>query len=169
MDEKEFQEIKGRSEEIKRFLGRGSYVQTLNDDVPKLVAEVEELRAEPERLRGIIQSLKEVCSVSITESNEYLREMEVIKAAVREVLEDVRGIFDSFNKRESIGQLDQALSFSTVGHSDGRQAMNGNGAGDDSFQPSNGRSTGGLSFQWFGECESSEGDSRSRRHGPSRA
>ncbi len=169
MDEKEFQEIKGRSEEIKRFLGHGSYVQTLNDDVPKLVAEVKELRAEQERLRGIIQSLKGVCAASITESIEYLREMEVIKAAVREVLEDVSGIFGSFNKRESIGQLDQALSVSTVGHSDDRQAMSGNGAGDDSFQPSNGRSIGGISIQWFGECESGEGDSRSLRRGPSRA
>ena len=143
MDEKEFQEIKARSEEIKRFLGHGSYVQTLNDDVPKLVAEVEELRAEQALLRGIIQSLKEECSDFITEPNEYLRELEDFKAVVREVLEDVSEMFGLFNNRESIGQLDQALSVSTVCHSNGRQAMNGNGAGDDSFQPSNGRSIAG--------------------------
>ena len=39
----------------------------------------------------------------------------------------------SFDKGESPDQPDLALSVSTVGHSDGRQAMNGNG-GDDSFQ-----------------------------------
>ncbi len=135
MDEKEFQEIKARSKEIERFLGQGSYVQTLNDDVPKLVAEVEELRAEQEQLRGEIQSLKEEFSAFITKSDELLREMEDFQAVVQEGLEFVSGMFGSFNKRESLGQLYQALSVSTVGHSNGRQAMNGNGRGDDIIQP----------------------------------
>ncbi len=142
MDEKEFQEIKARSKEIQRFLGQGSYVQTLNDDVPKLLTEVEELRAEQEQLRGEIQSLKEVCSALITESNEYLKYI-YIKAVVREVLEDVSGIFGSFNKRESIDQLDQALSVSTVGHSNGRQARDDDNTGINDLQSSNGRPTGG--------------------------
>jgi len=87
MDEKEFQEIKARSKEIQRFLGQGSYVQTLNDDVPKLVAEVEELRAEQVQMRGEIQSLKEEFSAFITKSDELLREMEDFQTVVQEGLE----------------------------------------------------------------------------------
>ncbi len=143
MDEKKFQEIKARSKEIERFLGHGSYVQTLNDDVPKLVAEVEELRTEQEQLRGEIQSLKEEFSAFITKSDELLREMEDFQAVVQEGLEFVSGMFGSFNKRKSLGQLDQALSVSTVGHSNGRQARDDNNTRINGLQPSNGRPTGG--------------------------
>ncbi len=87
MDEKEFQEIKARSEEIKRFLGHGSYVQTLNDDVPKLVAEVEKLRAEQEPLRSNIPISKDEFSTCITEAEERLRGIEASRAEMREVLE----------------------------------------------------------------------------------
>ncbi len=62
---------------------------------------------------------------------------------MREVLEDVSGIFGSFNKRESIDQLDQALSVSTVGHSNGRQARDDDNTGINDLQSSNGRPTGG--------------------------
>jgi len=143
MDEKEFQEIKTRSKEIERFLGQGSYVQTLNDDVPKLVAEVEELRAEQVQIRGEIQSLKEGFSAFITKSDELLREMEDFEAVVQEGLEIASGLFGSFNKRDSLGQLDQALSVSTVGHSNGRQARDDANTGINGLQPSNGRPTGG--------------------------
>jgi len=143
MDEKEFQEIKARSKEIERFLGQGSYVQTLNDDVPKLVAEVEELRAEHGQFRGEIQSLKEGFSAFITKSDEILREMEDFEAVVQEGLEIASGLFGSFNKRDSLGQLDQALSVSTVGHSNGRQARDDDNTGINGLQPSNGRPTGG--------------------------
>jgi len=52
MDEKELQEIKGRAEEVKKLLGHGSYTQNLiENDVPKLVAEVEELRVEVDELK----------------------------------------------------------------------------------------------------------------------
>jgi len=143
VDEKEFQEIKVRSKEIQRFLGQGSYVQTLNDDVPKLVAEVEKLRAEQEQIRGEIQSLKEEISTFITKSDELLREMEDFQALVQEGLEFVSGMFSSFNKRESLRQLDQALSVSTVGHSNVRQARDDNNTRINGLQPSNGRPTGG--------------------------
>ena len=126
MDEKKFQEIKARSKEIERFLGHGSYVQTLNDDVPKLVAEVEELRAEQVQLRGEIHSLQEEFSAFITKSDELLREMEDFQALVQEALEFVSELLGSFNKRESLGQFDQALSVSTVGHSNGRHARDDN-------------------------------------------
>ncbi len=47
MSEKDLQEIKERAEEAKRLLGHGSNTQNLIEyDVPKLVAEVEGLRAE---------------------------------------------------------------------------------------------------------------------------
>ncbi len=143
MDEKEFQEIKARSKEIERFLRHGSYVQTLNDDVPKLVAEVEELRTEQEQLRGEIQSLKEEFSAFITKSDELLREMEDFQAVVQEGLEFVSGMFGSFNKRKSLGQLAQALSVSTVGHSNGRQARDDNNTGINDLPSSNGRSIAG--------------------------
>jgi len=138
MDEKEFQEIKARSKEIERFLGHGSYVQTLNDDVPKLVAEVGELKAEQVQLRGEIHSLKEEFSAFITKSDELLREMEDFQAVVQEGLEFISGMFGSLNERESLGQLDQGLSVSTVGHSNGRQARDDNNTGINDLQSSNG-------------------------------
>ncbi len=149
MNEKEFQEIKERAEEVKRLLGHGSYqskilrkeilgpvtMNLIENDVPRLVAEVDELRAEQEQLRGKIESLKEECSALITESDEHLREMEEFQAVVREVLKDVSETVGSFNKRESPDQLDLALSVSTVGHSNGRQVRNGDNAGFNSRQP----------------------------------
>jgi len=52
MDEKELQDIKERAEEVKKLLGHGSYTQNLiENDVPKLVAEVEELRVEVDELK----------------------------------------------------------------------------------------------------------------------
>ncbi len=135
MDEKEFHEIKERAEEVKQLLGYGScqsrYLRkevlgpvTLNlieNTVPRLVDEVEELRADQEQLRGEIESLKEECSALITESDEHLREMEEFQAVVREVLIDVSEMGGSFNIGESPDQLDLALFVSSVGHSDGRQ------------------------------------------------
>ena len=117
MDEKEFQEIKERAEEVKQLMGYGSgqsmflrkevlgpvTLNLIENDVPRLVAEVEELRAEQEQLRGKIESLKEEYSALITESDEHLREMEEFQAVVREVLKDVSEMDGSFNKRESPG------------------------------------------------------------------
>ncbi len=79
MDEKEFQEIKARSQEVERVLG--PYMQNgIEEDVPKLFAEVEKLRAEQEQLRSDIQFLKEVSSTRITEVEERLRGIEVSRA-----------------------------------------------------------------------------------------
>jgi len=52
VDNNELQEIKARSKEIKRLLGDSVYAQTLiENDVPKLVAEVEKLKAKIEEQR----------------------------------------------------------------------------------------------------------------------
>ncbi len=52
MDEKELREIKERAEEVKKLLRHGSYMQNLiENDVPMLVAGVEELRVEVEELK----------------------------------------------------------------------------------------------------------------------
>ncbi len=52
MDNNELQEIKARSKEIKRLLGDRVYAQTLiENDVPKLVGEVEKLKAKVEEQR----------------------------------------------------------------------------------------------------------------------
>jgi len=156
MNEKEFQEIKERAEEVERLIGYGSgqskllrkevlgpvTLNLIENDVPRLVAEVEKLRAEQEPLRSNIQILKDEFSTRITEAEERLRGIEASRAEMREVLEYVRGMLGSLNEGDPLSKIDLALSVSTVGHSDGRQAMNGNGAGDDIFQPSNGRSIG---------------------------
>ena len=77
MDDKEFQEIKERAEEVKILIGYGSGQSkilqkvvlgpvTLNfieNDVPRLIAEVEKLRA----------VLKDKFSTRITETEERLR------------------------------------------------------------------------------------------------
>ncbi len=124
MDENELQEIKGRAEEVKKQLGHGSYMQNLiENDVPKLVAEVEELRAEQEHWQSNIQSLKEEFSARITEVEERLKGIEASRAVMREVLEYVRGWLGSLNIGESLSKIDLALSGSTVGNSDSRQAM----------------------------------------------
>ncbi len=79
MDEKEFQEIKARSEEVKRLLG--PYMQKwFEKDVPKLFAEVEKLRAEQEPLRSNIPILKDEFSTRITEAEERLRRIEASRA-----------------------------------------------------------------------------------------
>jgi len=142
VDAKEFQEIKARSKEIQRFLGQGSFVQTLNDDVPKLVAELKDCKAKQEHWQSNIQSVKEEFSARITEVEERLKGIEASRAVMREVLEYVRGQLGSLNIGESLSKIDLALSVSTVGSSDSRQAMNRNGR-DDSFQPSNVISIGG--------------------------
>ncbi len=144
MDEKELQVIKERAEQVKILLGHGSYVQNLiENDVPKLIAEVEEFKAKQEHWQSSIQSLKEEFSARITGVEERLKGIKASRAAMREVLEYVRGRLVSLNIGESLSKIDLALSVSTVGHSDSRQAMNVNGAGDDSFQLSNGISIGG--------------------------
>jgi hypothetical protein len=52
VDNNELQEIKARSKEIKRLLGDSVYAQTLiENDVPKLVAEVKKLKAKIEEQR----------------------------------------------------------------------------------------------------------------------
>ncbi len=143
MDEKELQLIEERAEQVKRLLGHGSYVQNLiENDVPKLVAVVEDFKAKQEHWQSNIKSLKEEFSARITGVEERLKEIEASRAAMREVLEYVRGRLGSLNIGESLSKIDLALSVSAVGNSDSRQAMNGNG-GDDSFQPSNGISIGG--------------------------
>ncbi len=59
MDEKELQEIKERAEQVKRLLGHGSYVQNLiENDVPKLVAEVEDFKASKSTGRAIFSHSK---------------------------------------------------------------------------------------------------------------
>ena len=83
MDAKEFQEIKARSKEIQRFLGQGSFVQTLNDDVPKLIAAVEDFKAKQEHWQSNIQALKEKFSTRITEVEERLKGIETSRAAMR--------------------------------------------------------------------------------------
>ena len=124
MDEKELQVIKERAEQVKRLLEHGSYVQNLiENDVPRLVAEVEELRAEQEHWQSNIQSLKEEFSARITEGEERLKGIEASRAVMREVLEDVRRWLGSLNIGESLSKIDLALSGSTVGNSDSRQAM----------------------------------------------
>ncbi len=124
MDEKELQVIKERAEQVKRLLGHGSYVQNMiENDVPRLVAEVEELRAEQEHWQSNIQSIKEKFSARITEVEERLKGIEASRAVMREVLEDVRRWLGSLNIGESLSKIDLALSGSTVGNSDSRQAM----------------------------------------------
>ncbi len=124
MDEKELQVIKERAEQVKRLLEHGSYVQNLiENDVPRLVAEVEELRAEQEHWQSNIQSIKEKFSARITEVEERLKGIEASRAVMREVLEDVRRWLGSLNIGESLSKIDLALSGSTVGNSDSRQAM----------------------------------------------
>ncbi len=140
MNEKELQLIEERAEQVKRLLGHGSYVQNMiENDVPRLVAEVEELRVEQEHWQSNIQLLKEEFSARITEVEERLKGIEASRAVMREVLEYVRGQLGSLNIGELLSKIDLALSVSTVGSSDSRQAMNGNSAGDDSFQPGKGR------------------------------
>ena len=124
MDEKELQVIKERAEQVKRLLEHGSYVQNLiENDVPRLVAEVEELRAEQEHWQSNIQSIKEKFSARITEVEERLKGIEASRAVMREVLEDVGRWLGSLNIGESLSKIDLALSGSTVGNSDSRQAM----------------------------------------------
>ncbi len=145
MDEKEFQEIKARSKEVERVLG--PYMQNwIEKDVPRLFAEVKKLRAEQEQLRSNIQFLKDEFSTRISKAEEHVRGIEASRAAIREVLEYVRGRFDLLNVGESLSKIDLALSVSAVGHSDSRQAMNGNGAGEDIFQPSNGGHLGKAAY-----------------------
>ncbi len=128
MDEKELQVIKERAEQVKILLGHGSYVQNLiENDVPKLIAEVEEFKAKQEHWQSSIQSLKEEFSARITGVEERLKGIEASRAVMREVLEYVRGWLGSLNTGESLSKIDLALSVSTVGNSDSRQAMNGNG------------------------------------------
>ncbi len=124
MDKKELQGIKERAEQVKRLLGHGSYVQNMiENDVPRLVAEVEKLRVEQEHGQSNIQSLKEEFSARITEVEERLKGIEASRAVMREVLEDVRRWLGSLNIGESLSKIDLALSGSTVGNSDSRQAM----------------------------------------------
>ena len=124
MDEKELQVIKERAEQVKRLLGHGSYVQKLiENDVPELVAELKDFKAKQDLWQSNIQSLKEEFSARITEVEERLKGIEASRAVMREVLEDVRRWLGSLNIGESLSKIDLALSGSTVGNSDSRQAM----------------------------------------------
>ncbi len=144
MDMEELQVIKERAEQVKRLLGHGSYVQKLiENDVPELVAELKDFKAKQDLWQSNIHSLKEEFSACIREVEERLSGIETSRAIMQEVLEYVRGKLGSWNIGESLPKIDLALSGSTVGNSDSRQAMNNNGAGDDSYQPSNGISIGG--------------------------
>jgi len=78
----------------------------IENNVPKLVTEVEILRAEREQLQDIIQSLKEECSTLSRESNKHLKEMQAFQAIVLETLDDSRIILGSFCESESVGQID---------------------------------------------------------------
>ena len=143
MNEEELQGIKERAEQVKRLLGDGSYVQNLiENDVPKMVAELKDFKAKQEHWEINIQSLKMEFLARMTVMEERLKEIETSRFAMREVLEFVRGRFASLDIGESLSKIDLALSVSTVGNSESRQAMNGNGR-DDSFQPSSGISIGG--------------------------
>ena len=152
MDDNELQEIKERAEEVKRLLGYGSTQLkkirkevlgpvTLNliFDVPRLIAEIEELRSEHAHFQGKIESLKGENSALISDSGEHLREMEEFQAVVREVLKDISEMDGSFNKCESPNQLDLALSVSTVGYSNGKQVRDGDNVGFNSRQLTNHR------------------------------
>ena len=46
MEGKELQEIKARAEEVKKLFGRGSAQHLIENDVPKMVAEIEQLKVE---------------------------------------------------------------------------------------------------------------------------
>ncbi len=84
MDEKEFHEIKARSDEVKRVLG--PYMKNwIEKDVPKLFAEIEKLRAEQEPLRNNIQTLKDEFSTRISTEEERVRGIEASRAEMREV------------------------------------------------------------------------------------
>jgi hypothetical protein len=127
VDEEEFQVIEERAEQGKRLLGNGSYVQKLiENDVPEMVAELKDFKAKQDLWQSNIQSLKEEFSARITGVEERLKGIEASRAAMREVLEYVRGRLASLNIDESLSKIDLALSVSTVGNSDSRQAMNGN-------------------------------------------
>ncbi len=115
MNEKEFQEIKARSEEVKRLLG--PYMQKwFEKDVPKLFAEVEKLRAEQKPLRRNIQILRYKFSTRISKEEERLRRSEASRAAMREVLEYVSEKLGSLNIGESLRKIDLALSTSAPSH-----------------------------------------------------
>ncbi len=115
MNKKEFQEIKARSEEVKRLLG--PYMQKwFEKDVPKLFAEVEKLRAEQKPLRRNIRILRYKFSTRISKEEEHLRRSEASRAEMREVLEYVRGKLGSLNIGESLHKIDLALSTSAPSH-----------------------------------------------------
>ncbi len=103
MDERELQVIKVRSEEVKRLLE--PYMQNgIEEDVLKLFAEVEKLRAEQEQMRSNIQFLKEESSTRITVVEERLRGIEASRIIIREVLEHIRGRFDLLKVGESLSE-----------------------------------------------------------------
>ncbi len=120
MDEKEFQGIKERAEQVKRLLGHGSYVQNLiENDVPKMVAELKDFKAKQEHWEINLQYLKEEFSARYTKMKERLKEIETSRTAMREVLEYIRGRFaSSMDIGESLSKIDLALSVSTIGNSD---------------------------------------------------
>jgi predicted nucleic acid-binding Zn-ribbon protein len=113
--EKEFQEIKARSEEVKRVLG--PYMQNwIEKDIPKLFAEIEKLRTEQELLRRNIQILKDEFSTRITKADERVRGIEASQAAMREVQKYVGGKLGSLNIGESQHKIDLPLSTSAPSH-----------------------------------------------------
>jgi hypothetical protein len=51
MEGKDLQEIKARAEEVKKLFGRGSVQHLIENDVPRLVAEIEQLKVELKEAR----------------------------------------------------------------------------------------------------------------------
>ncbi|MEE8114736.1 MAG: hypothetical protein V3T23_10315 [Nitrososphaerales archaeon] len=135
MDYKELQEIKDRSEEIKRLME--PYMQNwIEMDVRRLIAEFERLKDAQERLLSSMHSIKADCLALLSESDECLNEIEASPAVIRDVLSDVNAKFGSINLRELVGQFDRTLSVSAVGHTNSSKASEDANTGMDSLQPS---------------------------------
>jgi hypothetical protein len=134
MDNKELQEIKDRSEEIKRLME--PYMQNwIEMDVRRLIAEFERLKDAQERLLSSMHSIKADCLAHLSESDECLNEIEASPAVIRDVLSDVNARFGSINLRELAGQFDRTLFVSAVGHTNSSKASDDVNTGIDSLQP----------------------------------
>ena len=134
MDNKELQEIKDRSEEIKRLME--PYMQNwIEMDVRRLIAEFERLKDAQERLLSSMHSIKADCLAHLSESDECLNEIEASPAVIRDVLSDVNARFGSINLRELAGQFDRTLSVTAVGHTNSSKASDDVNTGIDSLQP----------------------------------
>jgi len=77
----------------------------------------ENIKSELEQLRGKIETAKVENSARIAEAEERLKSIESSSAAMRNVLEYVRGRLGSVNIGESLHKIDQALSASPAASS----------------------------------------------------